>query len=140
MTPYGSDDSDNTAHTRELAVTRLGLAVLNVLIVIGSKLSGGGDLGELIDVLFVAISLLPTVIFAIGARTDLGVKRYGSIILGLTALAWLPIAVTREAMWGLTLIPVFLASLILAILAVVDRSEESGDRRATGPRWWNPTG
>jgi hypothetical protein len=50
-------------------------------------------------------------------------------------------AVTKEAMWGITLIPVFLASFILAIIAVIETPEDgSGSSRRLKPPWSNPTG
>lgn len=84
----------------ELLAFRSIIAVANVLIAVGSKLSGGGGFGELIDFLFVAVLLLPTLIYLVGARTERAVKRYGFVIVCLTAAGWLPLAVNGGANVG----------------------------------------
>jgi hypothetical protein len=123
----------------ELMAFRLVIAFLSVLIVVGSRLRGG--FSEAIDFISVGIPLLPTLIYAVGARTRLAVMRYGSIILGLSAFTWLPFAVTGEPMWLLTLLPTTAAAFVLAILAVTDKSESRHEDPNSFRRpWWNPTG
>lgn len=123
----------------ELLAFRLVIAFLNVLIVLGSRLGGG--FGDAIDFISVGIPLLPTLIYAVGARTRLAVMKYGSIILALSVCTWLPFAVSGEPMWLITLFPTTAAAFVVAILSVADKPESGpqGPRNYRRP-WWNPTG
>jgi len=124
---------------RNLLAARIIIALLNVLIVIGSRLGGGFH--ELADFLAVGIPLVPTLIYVVGARTDLAVMRYGLTILALSAFVWLPFAVTGEPMWLITLFPATLVALAISILAVVNKpTVELQDPTRFRRPWWNPTG
>ena len=127
-----------SSSSRDLMGIRLGIALITMLIVIASR--AGGGFREPIDFISVGIPLLPVLIYAVGAKTELAVKSYGSMILALSAFTWVPFALTGEPFWLLTLIPSTIASFVLAILAVTDKPNKSENEPNSRRPWWNPTG
>lgn len=124
--------------SHELLGIRLCIASITMLIVIAAR--AGGGFREAVDFISVGVPLLPVLIYAVGAKTDVAVKSHGSIILALAAFTWLPFALTGEPFWLLTLIPTTIASFVIAVLAVTDKRDKSKDELSSRRPWWDPTG
>ena len=99
---------------RPATLLRLATALTTSLIIVAGALFVVGDGEGTVDANFLGLvgaALIPSIIYAVGVRTPGSVERYGLVLFGVTAFAWMFVFVEDDAMRGVLTFPAFVFTL-----------------------------